>query len=399
MRAVITEIVMPDVGHAEPRATVVTWLVQEGDRLEVGTLLVEVETDKAVLTIEAFKSGFLRKILVPEGETADTGVVIALMSDGLDEPLPDLIDEAQPVIGELPVERDTWSGRREPLARETSTREVRALPTARRLASKAGVDLSTIVGSGRGGVITEEDVHQAIAEGAVEPAAKHRLPLTPRRRLIAARMAQSKQDIPHFYVTAEIDVTETERLRKQLNRDEKGATPISPSDLILRAVGMALGDFPMLNATYGDGGILTSDEVNIGIAVDTEEGVVVPVLRGANTKSLHQVAQERAGLAQGAREGGLTSSQLSGATFTISNLGMYGVESFAAIINPPEVGILAVGSIVQQPTVLDDQIAIRSKVKVNLSVDHRVVDGALAARFLGRLRELLENPRLLQNDG
>jgi pyruvate dehydrogenase E2 component (dihydrolipoamide acetyltransferase) len=397
---VITEIVMPDVGHAEPRATVIRWLVQEGDQLEVGTLLVEVETDKAVLTIEAFRSGFLRKILITDGETADTGAIIALMSDSLDEPLPDLTEKAEPVIPEVPAgPESSQSERGQAPDRGSVAREVQALPAARRLASKAGIDLSSITGSGHGGVITQEDVRQALASlTTVASDAKGRLPLSPRRRLIAERMAESKQNIPHFYMSVEIDMTEAERLRKRLNLDGGATVPISPGDLVLRAVAIALEDFRMLNATYLDGELLTSAQVNLGIAVDTEEGVVVPVLRMANTKSLYQIAQDRAKLAQGAREGGLTSSQLSGATFTVSNLGMHGVESFAAIINPPEVGILAVGSIVQQPAVVGDQIAICSVMKATLSVDHRVVDGVFAARFLGCVRDLLENPGLLQKD-
>jgi pyruvate dehydrogenase E2 component (dihydrolipoamide acetyltransferase) len=397
---VITEIVMPDVGHAESRATVISWLVQEGDRLEAGTFLVEVETDKAVLTIEAFQLGFLRKILITDGETADTGAIIALMSDSLDEPLPDLQDKAEPVLLELrAVQESSESGLREAPAGGSVAREVQALPAARRLASRAGIDLSAIAGSGHGGVITQEDVRQALASlTATAPDAGGRLPLPPRRQVIAERMTESKQNIPHFYISVEIDMTEAERLRKRLNLNAGATVPVSPGDLILCAVGMALEDFQVLNAAYVDGELLTNVGVNLGIAVDTEEGVVVPVLRMANTKSLYQIAQDRAKLAQGAREGGLTSSQLSGATFTVSNLGMHGVESFAAIINPPEVGILAVGSIVQQPAVMDDQIAIRSVMKATLSVDHRVVDGVFAARFLGRTRDLLENPGLLRKD-
>jgi pyruvate dehydrogenase E2 component (dihydrolipoamide acetyltransferase) len=394
----ITEIVMPDVGHAEARATVVRWLVQEGEQVEIGTLLVEVETDKATLTIEAFKSGFLRKILAMDGETMPTGAVIALMSDTLDELLPEVTSGPETIAREPPtVQPAIQPGQEEASPRQVSAGDMRALPAARRLASEKGVDLSSIVGSGHRGVITEEDVLLAIErEKALKRAGMRRIPLSARRRLIAERMAESKRDIPHFYISAEVDMTEAEQLRNELNRHmESEEATISPTDLILRAVGVTLKEFPTINAAYTDEGILASDEVNLGIAVEAEEGIVVPVLREADPKSLRQIAQERTELVRGAREGGLTSRQLSGATFTVSNLGMYGIESFAAIINPPEVGILAVGSIVQQPGVVGDRIAIRSMMRMTLSVDHRVVDGALAARFLARIREWLESPHLL----
>ncbi len=392
----ITAVTMPDVGHAEAKATVVRWLAQEGDWVEMGAPLVEVETDKSLLTIEAFKSGFLRRLVAHKGKTVPTGGIIAWMSEGLDEPLPDMASEASTVVHDLAIDQQPIERLTE-VARPMECKGLRVLPAARRLASEKRVDLSRVAGSGRGGVITEKDVARAIERSKTQGRmSKQRAPLSGRRRVIAERMAESKRNIPHFYVTIDVDMTEAERLRRQLNASISGEeVSVSPTDLVLRAVGMALVEFPVLNATYTAEGLLPHDEANVGIAVDTEGGVVVPVLRRADTKSLRQLARERAELVRGAREGRLSSSQLTGGTFTISNLGMLGVESFVAIVNPPEVGILAIGTITEQPTAVGGQVLLRSKAKMTLSVDHRVVDGALAARSLQRIRELLEAPSLL----
>jgi pyruvate dehydrogenase E2 component (dihydrolipoamide acetyltransferase) len=425
----VIEIKMPRLSDTMEEGAISTWHKQPGDTVAVGDVLVEIETDKAVMEYEAYQAGTLAEILVPEGQNADIGALIALLDDGAGGPAPAAA-----------------------VARQVAS------PLVRKLARENHLDLSHVTGSGPGGRVIRADISGLLANGTPVPAAPeqgaaaaaavaavpadappppavpvtapapapHPVPVSPEtarteplrsaadddvrgtrgvpvsqvRRVIARRLSASASEIPHFYVTAAADAQALMDLRATLNAQlsEAGRAKVSVNDLLIRACALALREHQDVNVSYGGDTssiMLVHDRINVGVAVAAESGLIVPVIRDADTKTVTQLGAEAKKLVALAAERKLTPAQTSGGTFTISNLGMYGVEHFTAIINPPESAILAVGATTREPTVVGDTLEPRYRLRYTLSVDHRVIDGALAAKFLQTLTNLIEHPWMI----
>jgi len=422
----ITKVVMPKLSDAMETGKVIKWLKQEGEPVEGGEIIAEIETDKADIELEAFGAGVLRKILVPAGEAVPVGGLIAVIADPGDDiaGLQAGVGERQPLeagrapaadAGEAPA-RVPAPMAGEPLGRAPApdTARIKASPLAKKIAARSGVDLAQVEGSGPSGRIIRRDVEAAArvptpAAGVPTgraPAAADTLefedrPLSSIRAAIARRMAQAKGPVPHFYLTAEIKMDRVWSFREELNAIE-GHPKISFTDIVVKACALALGKHPGVNASFQGETIRIHHRCHIGLAVALDEGLITPVLRNCQEKSLAQIATEGRDLVERARNRRLRVQEISGATFTISNLGMFGVDEFSAIINPPEGAILAVGAVVKQPVVEGERegegarIGIGRRMRMTLSCDHRVMDGAMGARFLQDLRRFLEEPvRLL----
>ena len=404
---------MPQMGYDMKEGTVVRWLKREGDPVQRGEAVAEIETDKAVVEMQAYGSGVLRRIVAAEGSTVPVGQLIAVIG-AADEEIPREWLETAPSAG-VPTapKRPTPA----PPAAPTAPERARASPLARRLAQEHGLDLAQISGSGPGGRIVEEDVRahlaqreqaptgappspaSAPAEGAPAPAQagfserNQVVALSRMRQAIARLTTRAWQEVPHFYVTTEVAMDGALVLRQDLNKaSESQGLRVSVNDLVIKACALALQKHPALNSSYQDGSLVVHPQVNIGIAVALEAGLIVPVIAGCHQKSLTEIAKAAHAVIQAAQEGKLTEAEYTGGTFNISNLGTYDVDQFTAIIMPPQAGVLAVGSVKKQPVVVDDQIRVAQVMKVTLSVDHRVADGAQAAQFLREVKRVLEHP-------
>jgi len=410
-----TIIEMPSLSSTMRKGKVVRWHKGEGDFVQKGETLFEVQTDKVNVEVDALVSGFLRRILLKEGIEAPVKTPIAIICDSREEdissilrerdlvsvpPAEEALDEKVPSVPKPPGQRPEGEGR------------IRISPLARRMAEEVGIDTRTLRGTGPEGRITKQDIERAVAERSQretlsaraeeEPAWQVKLgetseiELTPMRKIMAQRLQQSKVTAPHFYVEMTADATALQQSRKDLQRRMEGKDiKITFNDILIKIVSHALGEFPMVNASFLGDRIRLHKAVHMGVAVAIDEGLVVPVVRDANQKSISQISREVAELAAKARNKRLLPSEYEGGTFTITNMGMFGVESFHAIINPPESAILAVGAITAKPVVVDGEICVRPCMKLCLSADHRVVDGALAARFLARVKDLTEAPLLM----
>lgn len=386
-----TKIIMPQGGQDIAEGLVVRWFKKEGEPLRCGEVLCEVETEKAVFEVESPVDGVLLKILAPAGARVPVFAVIGIVGAPGEEIDPGWLRATPaPPDGGL----DIAAIRRRAAARAEGAERAAVSGRARRLAAEKGVDLGGVAGSGPRGRITEKDVllHVEKRKLSVQALRGRTEPLTPIRRAIARRMVQSKQTVPHFYAAVSADVTAALELRDRLNR---AADPgISVTDLIVKAAALALRAFPDMNCRVHAEEVVYLEDVNVGLAVMRDEGVMVSVLARVDQRGLAEIARrstEAAALARAGRQGSTEP-----ACFTVSNLGMLGVESFTAIVNPPEAGILAVGRVEKRPVVRNDaDVCIRSMLRLTLSVDHRVVDGALAARFLTRIQHHLENPDTL----
>ena len=450
------DINMPRLSDSMEEGTIVKWLKSDGDEVSRGEELVEIETDKATMTYEADQGGVLA-IVAGEGDTLPIGEVIARI--GADEPGEDGSakqpepeqaepEQAEPEQEETPAEEaspedgDGQQARPQeqdaPVATTTSTGadseaaeqdgdagldgdgRIKASPVARRVAREQGLDIGGLSGSGPGGRIVKADVEAAARSGAAADAqgdgqareepvpAPAEAPaketgrgdvtteeLTRTQEVIARRMAESKATVPHFGLQAEVDMEEAVALRQRL-KEVAGDDPVpSFNDMIVKACALALREFPRANGAYKDGKFQLHGRVNIGVAVAGQDALVVPTIFDADEKSLGEIARIGRGLAGKVREGKISPPELSGGTFTVSNLGMYGITSFTAVINPPQAAILAVGSIEQRPAVHEDQVVARHRMVVTLACDHRILYGADAAQFLGRVRERLEQPLTL----
>jgi pyruvate dehydrogenase E2 component (dihydrolipoamide acetyltransferase) len=405
----MAQVIMPKMGDGMTEGTILRWLKKEGEPVEVGDIIAEIETDKASVELPAEVAGRLVNVMAKEGDTVPVGAVIAeILGEGEQ---PQAVKGAEPlaVTGEEPRAHEEPVARVE-LEESPAQERVKASPLARRIAQEAGVDLAMIKGTGPGGRIVERDVQQFIASRQTprapiveppRPAAAPEAPvltggepLSRMRRLIAERTTLTKQTVPHFYVSMDIDMAEAMALREKLNAAMPEEAPkLSVNDFVTKACALALARYPQMNALYQNERIYPSQEVHIGIAVALPDGLIVPVLRHCEQKTLRQIAAETRQLVERARAGRLAADEYSGATFSISNLGMYGVDEFIAIINPPAVAILAVGAVQKQPVALDDEtVVVRPRMKVTLSADHRALDGAVAAEFLRELKRILENP-------
>jgi pyruvate dehydrogenase E2 component (dihydrolipoamide acetyltransferase) len=419
----ITKVVLAKLSPTMEEGTVVTWSKQAGDTVKVGDVLAEIETDKANMEMEALGAGVLRKVLVPAGGKAPVGALIGVIADK-DEDISALLAEAEaaakaapPPAPEPPPPAPAAPAAPAPVAASPRTPapvvpfpaaaasgRIKSSPLARAIAARSNVPLEAIAGSGPGGRIIKRDIEGYLAAPpaaapSAAPVPKVPVPsVTPGteiphsnvRRTIARRLAESKFGAPHFYVTVEIAMDDAVSLREQLIRAE--GVKISFNDLVVKACARALTRFPTVNASWAEDRIVTHAGVHVGVAVAIPDGLIVPVVRDADRKTVPEISREIKELAKRARDRKLQPEEFTGSTFTTSNLGMFDVTEFTAIINPPESCILAIGAVRKVPVVLDDRLAIGYRMNVTLSCDHRVVDGALGAQFLGEVRRLLENP-------
>jgi len=386
----VTEVIMPKMGQTMERGKIIKWLKKDGEEVRRGDPLLEIETDKTTIEVEARESGIL-KIIAEEGEEVPIATTIAyIVKEG--ETIPE---------GKEPKKTPEK-------AEVTPVKRVKASPLARKIAEEKGIDLTKVQGTGPGGRITKNDVlayleREAEAASAEKASMESTLPeyevvpMSSMRRAIARKMVESKTYAPHFYVTVQVDMTEAVRMRENLIPlfEAKKGVRLSFTHLLIKAVASALEKYPQLNATFEEDEIRIWKDVNIGIAVSLEDGLIVPVLRGANKLDLFEIASQASELVTKAREKRLREDEFSGGTFTISNMGAVGVDSFIAIINIPETAILATGRISDKPAVVDGELTIRKMMNMTLSADHRVVDGVTAAKFLQEIKRLLESPYLL----
>ena len=447
------ELTMPKLSDTMEEGKILHWLKHPGDEIHHGDAIAEVETDKADMVMESFDDGVLQEIHLHEGDSAPVGAVIAVMSapgekyhpaerpsgqgaakggNGAqaapeEEPAAEeeeAVAEASqephfhPALAAQPSAAPTAipmppARRREPSepavhvvsASDGEEHKFRASPLARRAAEEAGIDLAQVRGSGPDGRITKRDVDNYLREQQLFRIRRLVAPhegifgthqeLSKMRRTIAKRMALSKREIPHFYVTVEVDMDEAVKLKSSLEATELFEEDITYNDIVVKACALALGRYPRINASYEDDGITIRSNINIGVAVAVEDGLIVPVIKECERLSLVDIARVAHRLVGKAARGGFTSDELSGSTFTISNMGMLGVEHFAAVITPPQAAILAVSAIKEKPVVRNHQIVIGNTMMLTVSCDHRIVDGVVAGRFLQELKRFLENPASL----
>ena len=396
-----TTIIMPQMGYDMREGTVVRWRKQEGDTVSRGDVIAEIETDKATVEMEAFNTGVLGRIVVEEGRTVPVGELIALITEP-GEVVPPIEEIVRSRAPSAPPSIAPTSGASPEVrvkaaeAPAAPAGEVRASPIARRLATEKGIDLVLVTGTGPGGRITEADVLGYEERGAAAPAALgDRIELTRMRRAIAMITSQSKREAPHFYVTSEVDMDAAMAFRRQLNDALPDDTRVSVNDLVVKAAAKALEKFPKFNGSFREDHLHLNTDLNIGIAVALEEGLIVPAIGGCRQKSLVEIAKASTDLIQRAQSGTLTAGEYTGGTFSVSNLGMFEVDNFAAIILPPNAAVLAVGAVKEQAVARDGQVAIAQIMKATLSVDHRVADGAEGAEFLMEVKRHLEHPMTL----
>lgn len=428
-----TEVIMPALGMAQDTGKVVRWLKAEGDEVLEGEPLLEIETDKATVEVEAEASGILGSVTAREGDEVPVGETIAqILAPGetVETPTPAAHEvepegtaaptpiEASPVAARIAAEHgidlyeikpaggrvqksdvlaylDTREDR--PAAEAVTPRLPAASPKARRLARERGIDVASLDGSGPEGAILAADVLSveapAEAPPAAVPAEEEMLPVSRVWRIMAERTIQSWTDVPHFYLLREVRADRLIAWRESVQRRLK--ENVSYTDLLVKLVAAALGTHPRLNASWDEDGIRRNDAINVGLAVAVEDGLVVPVIHHADTLSLNEIAMRRDALLARAQAGTLRPADISGGTFTISNLGMYGIDAFHAIVNPPQAAILAVGRIAERVVPVDGTPAVRPMMVLTLSCDHRVVDGARGAQFLELLVDLIEDPLAL----
>jgi pyruvate dehydrogenase E2 component (dihydrolipoamide acetyltransferase) len=429
-----TNILMPALSPTMTEGTLARWLKKEGEAVKAGDIIAEIETDKATMEVEAVDEGILGKILVADGtqgvKVNDTIAVLVEEGEevtaGSEQKKPEQASSANQSPSQPALEAVTEAGGKVAGAAEQPITppkpppqpvqpkanghaggdRVFVSPLAKRMAAQAGLDLSGLAGSGPGGRIVKSDIAEAAAAPAAAPkpaapapavTAPHTaVPNTTIRKVIARRLAESKQTIPHFYVTMDFEIDALLKLRADLNsksaKDGPGAFRLSVNDLVIKAVAATLRRFPHVNAMWTEEAILQFHDVDVSVAVSTPTGLITPIIRKADQKGLSTISNEMKDLAARARTGKLKPEEFQGGGFSISNMGMYGVQSFSAIINPPQAGILAVAAGEQRPVVKDGQLAIATVMSCTLSVDHRVIDGAVAAEFMQALKGVVEDP-------
>jgi pyruvate dehydrogenase E2 component (dihydrolipoamide acetyltransferase) len=400
-----TKVVMEALSPTMEEGRLVRWAKREGDPVAPGDVLAEIETDKAVMELAARAAGVLRRQLVPEGSTVPVGQLLAVIGTA-DEDIRAVVGSPATVPTQavapapVPVVAPTTVTPPPEAPSGGNGGRVRSSPLARRLASERGLDLQALAGSGPSGRIIKRDIEQAAVTTPARPpmaapGAEYKdVPLTQIRRTIARRLAESIGPVPTFYLTAEFDVTRITEMRSEISY-QSDEPKISLNDILIKAVATAIRRHPAVNAHWLGDAIRYFAPVHLGMAVAIDDGLITPVIYNADTKSLRELSRESKDLAQRARARKLTPAEYSGSTFSISNLGMFGIDHFTAIINPPEAAILAIGAADAKPTVVDNELKIRQRLNVTMSCDHRVIDGATGAQFLKTLRQLLENPLLL----
>lgn len=412
-----TKVHMEALSPTMEEGQLVRWLKAEGDEVANGDVLAEIETDKATMELVARGDGILRKVLLGEGGTAPVGEVIGIIA-GADEDISGIVGDvgsagtAEP--GDVSAETSAVGGEAATATATTAsaapggpattdaTGRVKASPLARRLADDLGVDLSSVAGSGPGGRIVKRDVETAKESGVTAPAAAawtpdeteyEDIPVSQMRKTIAKRLVRSIGPVPHFFLTIDVDMSRVMEARKSINAMlEKQGEKISINDILLKAMAAALRAHPNCNAQWHGDHIRRFNPVHIAVAVAIDDGLITPVIKNAHLKGIAQIGREVKELAGRAREKKLLPEEYTGSTFSLSNLGMFGIHEFTAIINPPEAGILAVGAIVETPVVEDGQVVVRPRMRMTMSCDHRVIDGAQGSRFLATLKVMLEEP-------
>ncbi|HUF04182.1 MAG TPA: pyruvate dehydrogenase complex dihydrolipoamide acetyltransferase [Aridibacter sp.] len=426
------KILMPKLSPTMEEGQISSWLKKEGDTIEANETIAEVDTDKATMEMTSLTAGTLLKIIVPAGENARLGQIIGVLGEP-GEDFSDILKEAESTpngaaketskekageeeekVAEKPDEKAAEEPDKAEVAASNGGSGGRLLvsPIAARMASENGIDLKTVSGSGPSGRIIKRDIEKALeAPSETKPSAEPSFTFgqkaevagasafreentSPIRRTIAKRLTESIGPVPTFYLTVEIEMDSTLETRKQIN-DAIAPDKISVNDIIVKAAAMALTRHPFVNASYQDEKIKFYEDADIGVAVAIDEGLITPIVHGANKKGFVQISSEISELAERAREKKLQPEEYTGATFSISNLGMFGIKEFTAIINPPEAAILAVGRAEPVPVVRDGKVVVRSMMHVTMSCDHRVVDGATGAKFLQTFRQMLENPGLM----
>lgn len=424
-----TQVVMPKLSPTMEEGQVARWLKKEGEKVSMGEPIAEIDTDKATMEMQALSGGVLRKVLVNEGESAPLGQPIAIIGEA-DEDISELLKAARSSAPKAPVEQPTKLPESEaaPAIQPTQPREVqtdgrRAMggrmlvsPIAARMAAESGVDLNAVRGSGPGGRIIKRDIEEAMRAPKTAPAGAPALrpltmpkgepgavygpsayrdePMSEMRRTIARRLVTSLGPVPHFFLTTEIEMDRAADMRQQINALYPDAK-VSLNDIIIKVAAVSLIQHPRVNASFQDKTVRYYEHADIGVAVATDNGLITPIVRAADVKSLLDIAAEVKELATRARGRKLKPEEYMGATFSISNLGMFGIDEFTAVINPPEAAILAIGAMSEKPIARAGEIEIHQMMRVTMSCDHRVVDGAVGAQFLQTFKQILENPLYL----
>lgn len=441
-----TQVIMPKLSPTMEEGQLSRWLKKEGDKVSMGEPLAEIDTDKATMEMQALANGVLRKIIIKEGESAPLGQLIAVIGEP-DEDISAMLQsvatsaqptqpEAKPQAAPAADAPTAAASPAQPASESTSKTAAPApaggngsspaptaitserlivSPLAARMAAEAGVDLRSLTGSGPGGRIVKRDIEAALSKGqapATSPATGAVVkfptrqtgtteaspyvdePISEMRRIIAKRLVTSLGPIPHFFLTTEIEMDRAAEMRRNINELDP-ELKLSINDIIIKVAAAALLAHPQVNASFQDKAVRYYERADIGVAVAIEDGLITPVVRSADQKSLSQIAQEVRDLAERARKRKLKPEEYTGASFSISNLGMFGIDEFTAVINPPEGAILAVGAMTAKPVVRDGEIVVRQIMRVTMSCDHRVIDGATGAKFLQSFKKILENPLYL----
>jgi pyruvate dehydrogenase E2 component (dihydrolipoamide acetyltransferase) len=429
-----TKVIMPKLSPTMEEGQISRWLKKEGDKVSMGEPIAEIDTDKATMEMQALANGVLRKILINEGQSAPLGQLIAVIGEP-NEDIAAFLSEAPPATAarapqpkqepekapEQPAPapqakaaaasaqpRPAVDNGRKPQAPATDSGRMIVSPLAARMAAEAGIDLRSLQGSGPGGRIIKKDIEAALSQPKAESAAPLRLvpgpqvgasayrdePASEIRKVIAKRLVTSLGPVPHFFLTTDIEMDRAAEMRRGINALDPDLK-ISINDIIIKVTAAALMQHPAVNASFQEKIVRYYEHADIGVAVAIEDGLITPVVRAADQKSLSQIAGEVRELAERARTRKLKPEEYTGATFSISNLGMFGIDEFTAVINPPEGGILAVGAMTPKPVVRDNEIVIRQMMRVTMSCDHRIIDGATGAKFLQTFKKILENPLYL----
>ncbi|MEI7577626.1 MAG: dihydrolipoamide acetyltransferase family protein [Armatimonadota bacterium] len=415
----MTEVIMPKMGDGMEEGTLVEWTVKDGDKVKSGQVIGNIQTDKAVMELEAPGSGIFTGVLLTAGQTVPVGVPIAvILKDG--ESVPSGWGSgggsapAAPAVAEAPGASSSTSGTDTSKPAATTSERVKASPLAKKIAAELGVDLSSVAGTGPSGRIVQKDVVAAGAGGGSQSAAPAapvtkvapafapvaasaedvKVSLNKIRQITAKRTQESKQQVPHFYVTVEVDVEKIMQLREMFKAEDSGN--VSINDFVVKASALALQDMPQVNSVFQGDHLLQHGGVHIGIAVALEDGLTVPVVKNANLKPIRQLSAEVKDLAFKAKSNKLSMDELTGSTFSISNMGMLDVDTFLAIVNQPNAAIVAIASVRKKVVVNDeDEVEIRQKMNITGSFDHRVADGAVGAKFINLIKGYLENPTRL----
>ena len=415
----ISNIIMPKLGETMESGILIKWHKKEGDKIEKGDILFEIETDKAVFEHEAVKSGYLRKIVVPEGkDMVLVLIVVGYIADSMDEPIPDPEEDQGSAKKDQGMKKEII---KEDFKKEKAKKEDAPLkddakkistagggrifisPLARKMAFEASIDISSVKGTGPGGRIVARDIKSFTDSKDAVPAGEGTRvkELSKVNKIVAERLSLSKTTIPHYYLFQKINMTEAIKLRTQLKKKvkEKYFVDLTFTDIILKALSLSLQKYNDMNGTYIDGELRLSTSINIGMAVAWNDELYVPVINNTQDIPIGRIAEERTDLIESIIERKINPDNLSGGTFTLSNLGSTGLENFTAIINPPELGILAVGAIAREIIVLDNKISMADIMHVTLSCDHRVINGMYATKFLVHFKEILESPYTLLSGG